>query len=184
MKRKEPDRLNFAIEQLRTKQLADARQEIMNRYNIGEQSANKEIRAAREVIAKSLNAVEVRIDEVTRLRRIADRTEKAADRALTGEDCLGGAALHKTAIAASKEIARLCGANAPEKVEITHTGSVEVSLQIDAVLNVLDDRDNADLARITEKILRAKQAGLLPIAAESTEVPDDDEPTHTLKDTN
>jgi len=146
-----PARIEFAAERLRHLTYTKARDAIVQQWGVGRATAERDIAAAKQLIALECNAIEVRVNEVLRNQRIADKVETAADEASARARAAGGtaaewsavAALHKTAIAASREIARLTGAHAPREVKVSHPGSVEVALQIDAVLNVLDDREQA-----------------------------------------
>lgn len=174
-----PARILYAAEQLRLMSPSLAMEQIRKYWKVHEVTAWRDISAAKQLIAQELDAIEVRAGEVRRNERIADKAEQAADLARArAEDATGSAAdwgavaqLQKTAIAASREISRLTGAYAPKEVKITHTGSIEVALRIDAVLLVLDARDHEDLARITAKILAAQAAGQIA-SAEDEEIED------------
>lgn len=163
-----PARVVFAADCLRRMTYSAARTEICKQWRIHKATAEKDIRAAKQLIALELDAIEVRAGEVRRNERIADRAEELAEeatvRAKAGDSAANWsavAALQRTAVAASREVSRLTGAYAPKEVKVTHSGSIDVALRIDAVLLVLDERDLADLDRITAKIAAAQAAGQL-----------------------
>lgn len=79
------------------------------------------------------------------------------------------------AIAAIREIARLNGLYAPKQFKVTH--GVDLPLQLDAILEVLDERGHAALAVVMEQIEAAKAAGrlALPAPAAAAPAPDGDD---------
>jgi hypothetical protein len=131
-----PARIEFAAEQLRHLTYTKARDAIVKQWGVGQATAERDIAAAKQLIALELNAIEVRAGEVLRNERIADTAEDLANKAAKAEDWAGAASLHRSAIAASREISRLTCAYAPTEVKVAHSGSVDVDLNIDAVLVV------------------------------------------------
>ncbi len=173
-----PARIEFAAEQLRTLSYKEAVKAIVERWGIHPATAKGDLAAAKRLIALELDGLEVRAAEVARNERIANKAEDLADRAAavavsgTAADYGAVAALHRTAIAASREVSRLTGAYAPKQIEVKHSGTVEVALQIDAVLAILDERGRAAFRLIQEQIEAARADGRLALAAPEDEEPD------------
>jgi hypothetical protein len=175
-----PARADFAVEALRKHNYSTARAEIMKRFKVSKATAERDIRAAKQLIAGELDALEVRAAEVMRLSRIADRAEEIADklatRAADAADYAAVASLHKAAISASREVSRLTGAIAPKKIDVTHKDAVDLPLQLDDILSELDEEGHAALAVVLDKIEAAKSAGrLLPRAPADEDVIEDAE---------
>jgi hypothetical protein len=166
-----PARVVFAADQLRTKTYSAARDAIVARWGVHHTTAEKDIRAAKKLIALELDAIEVRAGEVRRNERIADRAEELAEKAAKGAASaaeLGAvAALQKTAIAASREVSRLTGAYAPKEIKVTHGIAGEVPLQIDAVLAILSPAGREHLEAVLDEIDAARVAGRLVDSAEA-----------------
>jgi hypothetical protein len=170
-----PARVVFAADQLRTMTYADARAAIVKRWGVSETTAERDIRAAKQLIASQLDAMEVRAAEVRRNERIADKAEKYAEEAAGDEDWLAVATLQKAAIAASREVSRLAGAHTPKKIEVEHSGTVGVAYQIDAILEILDEAGRAAFRLVQEQIEAAKADGRLALPAPPEESDDHDE---------
>jgi hypothetical protein len=96
---------------------------------------------------------------------LIDQLHEVADRAMFR----GKPGDYGAAVAALREIGKIAGVYAPIKVEVEHTGHIEVALEIDATLSVLNEEDHAALRKIAEKIETARIAGLLPALVEDDE---------------
>lgn len=170
-----PARIEFAAEQLRHLTYTKARDAIMERWGVGRATAERDIRAARDLIASELDVAGVRVAEMRRNERIADRSEDLAAEAAKAQDWAGVASLHRSAIAASREVARLTGACAPTEVKVAHNGSTDVELRLDAVLDVtakiLTPDEYDFLMRVMEKLAAAQDAGAFA-ALEDADVTD------------
>ena len=68
-----PARIEFAAEQLRHLTYTKARDTIVKQWDVGQATAERDIAAARRLIALEFNASEVRAGEVRRNERIADK---------------------------------------------------------------------------------------------------------------
>ena len=167
-----PARVNFAAEQLRTSTYSVARKAITERWGVSETTAERDLRAAKQLIALELDAIEVRATETRRNERIADKAETLAEKAAAVNDWAAAATLQRAAIAASREVSRLTGAYAPKQVEVTHTGTVEIALKLDAILDVLDEAGRAALHVVLAQIEDAKASGRLALPAPEEEVED------------
>ena len=106
---------------------------------------------------------QIRAMETVRLLRIAESAEAMARKARRQGEFIAASASHRTVIAASREIGRLNGAYAPDKVEVTHGAEPELVLQIDAILGILDDAGRAALDVVMQEIERAKADGRLKL---------------------
>ena len=138
---RDPARIEFAAEAIRTMNYAAAQAAIEAEFGVGKTAAQEDIAAARRLIALEFgDVVAIRAREANRLERLAEKAEGLADHASNAKDYQGAAALKGRAIQASKEIARLTGATAPRELKVTHSGSVslDVELRVDAVLERLE----------------------------------------------
>lgn len=170
-----PARVLFAAQTLREHGTNETIRIIVAKFGIHRATAWKDLTKAKALIALELDAIGTRAAEARRNERIADKAEELAAKAATDGDFIGAATLHRAAVAASREIARLTGAHAPTKLEVTHTGTVEVDVRIDAVLSVLDEADLAALRVISEKIEAAKADGRIAAPAADDEIIEDAE---------
>lgn len=161
-----PARVMFAADTMRNHGNRETARRIVKRFGIHIATARADVRAAKQLIALELDAIEVRAAEALRNERIADQAERMAKKAARAGEFSAAAALQKSAIAASMQIARLTGAYAPTKVEIQHSGSVEVDIKIDAALSVLDEADLAALRIINAKVLAAMEDGRIAAPAD------------------
>jgi hypothetical protein len=148
-------RLNAARAKLALTMLSDGKcfkdivEAIATKWNVCRSTAAIDIRAAKRLLAAEIgDMVDERAAEAKRMERVAEKAEREGK--------------WLAAVAASRERSRLLGLHAPKKIEIEHSGSVEIALEIDATLAILDDEDHAALRRITEKLEGARVAGLLP----------------------
>lgn len=124
---------------------------IQEKWEVHRSTAAVDIRDAKRLLAEELgDQISERAAEALRMERVAEKAEKAGK--------------WLAVVAASRERSRLLGLHAPKRIEIEHSGSVEIALEIDATLAILDDEDHAALRRITEKLEGARVAGLLPAA--------------------
>jgi len=182
-----PARIVYAAEQLRTSTYSVARTAIMNHFKVHKATAERDIRAAKQLIALELDAFEIRAAETRRNERIADKAEELAGKAAALGEYAEAATLQRTAIAASREVSRLTGAYAPKQVQVTHTGRVEVAvaLKVDAILAILDEAGLAAMRVVQEQIEAAKASGRLALPepeedeeeVEDAEIVDSGEPT-------
>ncbi|HEX7841014.1 MAG TPA: hypothetical protein VF469_26235, partial [Kofleriaceae bacterium] len=120
-----PARVLFAADKIRDLPYTAARQAIMDRWGVHRATAERDIAAAKQLIARELNGMETRAAEARRNERIADKAEQLAEEAAQAKDWAGTANLHRSAIAASREISRLTGAYAPKEVQVSHSGADE-----------------------------------------------------------
>lgn len=140
---------------------------IAKKFELSEREAWRVISDARRLIAAEADKERphIRAMETVRLQRIAAEAESLAKAARRTGEFLAASASHKSAIAASREIGRLNGAYAPDKVEVTHGASPELAAQLDAIWAVLDEAGQAAFRVIHEQIERAKQEGRLALPA-------------------
>lgn len=101
--------------------------------------------------------------ETVWLLRIAENAESMAMKARRQGEFLAASASHKTVIAASREIGRMNGAYAPDKVEVSHGPPPELPLQLDAILGILSERGRAALDVVWDEIEQAKADGRLAL---------------------
>lgn len=164
---RDPARIDFAIEELRQKTYNKVRESIMERFGVGLSCASMDISEAKRVIGLELDAVSTRAAETRRNERIADRAEEAAKLAEEVGDHASAVGYLKTAVAASAQVAKLTGAAAPTKLDVKHSGSVnvnlDVELKLDAVLEVtskiLTPEEYSFLMGVLEKLAAAQDAG-------------------------
>ncbi len=171
-----PARIVFAADCLRTMTYSATREAIIKRWGIHKATAEKDIRAAKQLIALELDSLEVRAAEARRNERIADRAEELAAKATARAEAEGSsaadwgavAALQRSAIAASREVSRLTGAYTPTRVSVTHSqaGPPELALKLDAILGILDAAGIAALHVVLEQIEAARADGRLAAPAE------------------
>jgi hypothetical protein len=133
---------------------------IMKRFRCSESAAKRAIAAAR---AWRMDLMADRLPTIT--ADLIDQLHEVADRAMFR----GKPGDYGAAVAALREIGKIAGVYAPIKVEVEHTGHIEVALEIDATLSVLNEEDHAALRKIAEKIETARIAGLLPALVEDDE---------------
>lgn len=169
-----PGRVEFAAETLRKKNYPKTRDAIMKQFGVSRATAERDIAKAKRVIAAELDAHRevVRAYETRRNERVADRAEELAGKAATEKQWAAAAALQRAAIAASREVSRLNGAYAPAKIEVMHS-THEPSLQLDAILGILDEAGHAALGVVLSQIEAAKAEGRLkPLEPPSGEAED------------
>ncbi len=177
-------RVRFAAEQLLTRSFAATRDAICAKFGVQRTAATRDIAAARKLIAAEMDVTTIRVTEVLRNERLADHSEALAHKAAHEGDYAGASTLRRTAILASREITRLTGAAAPVRIQISNGLPPELPLQIDQALAELDDRDRADLDRITAKLEAARAAGrMLPEPAEDESDGDDVEDAEIVGET-
>jgi len=146
-------------------------QQICSKFDLGEREAWRVIADARKLIATEADKErpQIRAMETLRLLRIAEAAEAMARKAHRQGEFIAAAASHRTAIAASREIGRLNGAYAPDKVEVTHGVELDVVCQIDACLAVLDEAGLAAFRVVAEQLERARADGRLQLPEDETE---------------
>ncbi len=174
-----PARIVFAADLLRTMTYGAARTAIVKQWGINKSTAEKDIAAAKKLIALELDGMEVRAAEVRRNERIADHAEELANQAAerarasnsSAADWGAVAQLQKTAVMASREVSRLAGAYAPKQVKVTHSVAPELAHQLDAILGILSAAGRAHMDAVNEEILAAIADGRLA-PPEQTEADD------------
>jgi hypothetical protein len=162
-----PARVVFAAELLRANNYAITRDAICSRWGVHKATAERDIRAAKQLIALETDFVEVRAGETKRNERIADKAEALADRAAAKGEHAAAATLHKAAIAASREVSKLNGAYAPKQIEVHHSTGGDLPYQLDAILAILDDDGIAAMRVVIGQIEAAKSSGRLALPEES-----------------
>jgi len=103
-----PARVVFAADCLRRLTYSAARDEIVKHWGIHPATAEKDIRAARQLIALELDAIEVRAGEVRRNERIADKAEELAVAAAKRAELASSSAADWGAVAALQRTAIPC----------------------------------------------------------------------------
>ncbi len=158
-----PARVAFAQDSLLERSSGRTVKLLIERFEISRATAERDIAIARRLIAETAESQrpQIRAIEMARLERVADAAEQLAGKARATGDCAAAAAAMRSVIAASREIGRLNGAYAPDKVEGTHGADPELALQIDAILGILDDAGRAALDIVMEQIEAAQRDGRL-----------------------
>lgn len=169
-----PGRVAFAVDSLRRFPPTRTCQRLKKRFDISDATAWRDIAEARKLLAATAEKErpQIRAMETLRLERIAKEAERIAKLAEESGELIAASAAHKSAIAASKEIARMNGAYAPDKVEVTHGASPELAMQLDSILAILDEQGQAAFRVVREQIERAKTEGRLALPAPDTEIED------------
>lgn len=169
-----PGRVKFAVDSLRRFSPSKTAKRIAKRFEVHEDTAWRDIAEARKLLAATAEKErpQIRAMETLRLQRIAEEAMRLAKKAEEGGEMVAATASHKSAIAASREIGRLNGAYAPDKVEVTHGASPELAMQLDAILTVLDEAGKAAFRVVQEQIERAKSEGRLALPAPAEDVQD------------
>jgi hypothetical protein len=160
-----PARVAEATGLLRRMSSTKAMKQIAGKFEISEREAWRVISDARKLIAAEADKErpQIRAMETVRLLRIAESAEAMARKARRQGEFIAASASHRTVIAASREIGRLNGAYAPDKVEVTHGAEPELVLQIDAILAILTDAGRAAMDVVMGEIERAKADGRLKL---------------------
>ena len=171
---RDPARVVFAADQLRTKTYSLARRAIMAQWGVSRATAERDIAAAKQLIALELDGMEVRAGETRRNERIADRAERLAAKAAKVQDWTAAAALQRSAIAASREVSRLTGAYAPKEIKLSTGQAPELPLQLDAILGILDEEGRAAFRIVQQQIEAAKADGRLQLPAPADAEPEAD----------
>lgn len=173
---RDPARVMFAVEEMRSKTTSDVVLAICERWGVHKSTAWRDVKVAQRLIVDELDGIEVRAAETRRNERIADRAEKLAQEAAGERKYTAAAALQRTAIAASQEISRLTGAYTPTKVQVTHVAGGELPLQLDAILAILDADGIAAMRVVQAQIVAALADGRLtrPEDAQDRDAPAED----------
>ena len=171
---RDPARVVFAADQLRTKTYSYARKAIMAQWGVSRATAERDIAAAKQLIALELDGMEVRAAETRRNERIADRAERLAAKAAKVQDWTAAAALQRSAIAASREVSRLTAAYAPKEIKLSTGQAPELPLQLDAILGILDEEGRAAFRIVQQQIEAAKADGRLRLPEPADHEPEED----------
>ena len=158
-----PARVAFAQGSLLERSSGRTVKLLIERFEISRATAERDIATAKRLIAETAERQrpQIRAMETVRLERVADAAEQLVDKALATRDYVAAAAAMRSVIAASREIGRLNGAYAPDKVEVTHGAEPALALQIDAILAILDDAGRAALDIVMAQIAAAEADGRL-----------------------
>lgn len=158
-----PARVAFAQDSLLERSSGRTVKLLIERFEISRATAERDIATAKRLIAETAERQrpQIRAMETVRLERVADSAEQLVDNAMASGDYVAAAAAMRSVIAASREIGRLNGAYAPDRVEVTHGAEPELALQIDAILAILDDAGRAALDIVMSQIAAAEADGRL-----------------------
>jgi len=160
-----PARVAFAQDSLLERSSGRTVKLLIERFEISRATAERDIATAKRLIAETAERErpQLRAMETVRLERVADAAEQLVDKAMATGDHAAAAAAMRSVIAASREIGRLNGAYAPDKVEVTHGAEPELVLQIDAIIAVLNDEELAAMRVVMAGIEAAKADGRLKL---------------------
>lgn len=160
-----PARVAFAQDSLLERSSGRTVKLLIERFQISRATAERDIATAKRLIAETAERQrpQIRALETVRLDRVADAAEQLVDKAMATGDYAAAAAAMRSVIAASREIGRLNGAYAPDKVEVTHGAEPELVLQIDAILAILTDAGRAAMDVVMGEIEAAKADGRLKL---------------------
>lgn len=159
-----PARVAFAQDSLLERSSGRTVKLLIERFEISRATAERDIATARRLIAETAERQrpQIRAMETARLERVADAAEQLADKATATGEYAAAAASMRSVIAASREIGRLNGAYAPDQIVMQST-TMELPLQIDAILDVLSDAGRAALDVVMAEIEAAKADGRLKL---------------------
>jgi hypothetical protein len=160
-----PARVAFAQDSLLERSSGRTVKLLIERFQISRATAERDIATAKRLIAETAERQrpQIRALETVRLDRVADAAEQLVDKAMATGDYAAAAPAMRSVIAASREIGRLNGAYAPDKVEVTHGAEPELVLQIDAILAILTDAGRAAMDVVMGEIEAAKADGRLKL---------------------
>lgn len=124
--------------------------EIMKKFGCSMSTAKRNYRDAELIRAHDAEQRRPTLQAraLEQLHRIADREEERQPLA---------------AVAALREIARIAGLHAPKELKVTHSGSVEVDHNLDAIIDVLDEIGRAAMRTVLAQIEAAKACGRLAL---------------------
>lgn len=162
--------LQFMLEDAQAGNSADGRYTrtlvaIMERFQCSRSEGVRAIRRGRVHMAKRFHKELPlqRAETCMQLQRIADKHEDSDP---------------KAAVSALRTKAQIIGLFEPIKVEVEHGGHVDVGIQIDAALEVLDERGRAALDLVMAQLAAAESAGKLALPAGE----DEHEPEDSIMD--